>query len=158
MWISVHVKVAWCPSTSNEKKILIYVVHKSNFFNVFQIVRRWNSSPWCHWKCCPRTRQLVTPFWGFCAPALVDSSPALTLMFNPILTVSFFGSKNRSASHEYPKVCLLDRIIPPFKATMDDSLATKNTLNGSSAFFLCFFHFPLLSLSLPSVFVPMGFR
>lgn len=100
----------------------------------------------------------LTPLCFF----LVDSrpSPALlwfTLMFNPILTVSSFSPRSRSASHEYPKVCLLDRIIPLFKATGDNSSATKNTLNGSSALSLCFFRFPLLSLSLPSVFVPLGF-
>ena len=88
------------------------------------------------------------------------TSPVLltfTLMFNPILTVSSFSPPSRSASHEYPKVCLLDRIIPLFKATGDNSSATENTLNGSSALSLCFFRFPLLSLSLPSVFVPLGF-
>lgn len=100
-----------------------------------------------------------TPFWDLCVFALVDSCPSptllrFTLMFNPILTVSFFSPRNRSASHEYPKVCLLDRIIPLFKATGDDSSATKNTLNGSSALLLCFFAFlyslshSLLSLSL----------
>ncbi len=103
-----------------------------------------------------------TPLWDLCVSALVDScsSPALlrfTLMFNPILTVSSFSPRSRSASHEYPKVCLLDRIIPLFKATGDDSSATKNTLNGSSALSHCFSGFPLLSLSLPSVFVPLGF-
>lgn len=103
-----------------------------------------------------------TPLCDLCVSALVDScpSPALlgfTLMFNPILTVSSFSPRSRSASHEYPKVCLLDRIIPLFKATGDDSSATENTLNGSSALSLCFSLFPLLSLSLPSVFVPLGF-
>lgn len=67
-----------------------------------------------------------TPLGDLCVSALVDScpSPALltfTLMFNPILTVSSFSPRSRSTSHEYPKVCLLDRIIPLFKATGDDS-------------------------------------
>lgn len=101
-----------------------------------------------------------TPLWDLCVSALVDSRPSpallrLTLMFNPILTVSSFSPPSRSASHEYPKVCLLDRIIPLFKATGDDSSATKNTLNGSSALSLCFSRFPLLSL--PPAFVPLCF-
>lgn len=71
-----------------------------------------------------------TPLGDLCVSALADSclSPALltfTLMFNPILTVSSFSQWSRSASHEYPKVRLLDRIIPLFKATGDDSSATK---------------------------------
>lgn len=97
-----------------------------------------------------------TPLWDLCVSALVDSCPGpallrFTLMFNPILTVSSFSPRSRSASHEYPKVCLLDRIIPLFKATGDNSSATKNTLNGSSSLSLCFSRFPLLSNSLLSL-------
>lgn len=77
-----------------------------------------------------------TPLGDLCGSPLVDScsSPALlrlTLMFNPILAVSSFSPQSCSAGHEYPKVCLLDRIIPLFKATGNDSSAAKNTLNES---------------------------
>lgn len=112
----------------------------------------------------PLTRR--TPLWDLCVFALVDSCPSPTLlrfslMFNPILTVSFFSPRNRSASHEYPKVCLLDRIIPLFKATGDDSSATKKHTQWifcSLALFLSGLHSLSLphSLLLPPVFVPLG--
>lgn len=98
-----------------------------------------------------------TALWYLCVSALVDlcPSPVLlrsTLMFNPILTVSSFSPRSRSASHEYPKVCLLDRIILLFKASGDNSSTTKTHSMDlllsrfvSSAFFYS-----------PSLFVPLG--
>lgn len=95
---------------------------------------------------------LGAPLCDLCVSALVDSCPGpaplrSTLMSNPILTVSSFSPRSRSASHEYPKVCLLDRIIPP--APLSKPLGTilqpqKNTLNGSSSLPLCFSASPLL--------------
>lgn len=63
----------------------------------------------------------MAPLWDLCGSAVDDSCPnpallTVTLMFNPILTVSSFSSPSRSVGHEYPKVCLLDRIIPPFQS------------------------------------------
>lgn len=101
---------------------------------------------------------LGAPLCDLCVSALVNScpGPALlrsTLMSNPILTVSSFSPRSRSASHEYPKVCLLDRIIPsPFQSHWGTILQPqKNTLNGSSSLSLCFFGFPLLPHSLLSL-------
>lgn len=75
---------------------------------------------------------LSAPLCDLCVSALVDScpGPALlrsTLMSNPILAVSSFSPRSRSASHEYPKVCLLDRIILPFKATGGQFFSHKKT-------------------------------
>lgn len=105
---------------------------------------------------------LHAPLCDLCVSALVDScpGPALlrsTLMSNPILTVSSFSPRSRSASHEYPKVCLLDRIILPFKATGDNSSATKKHTQWiffAPALFLWLSFAP----SLPSVFVHLGFH
>lgn len=105
---------------------------------------------------------LGAPLCDLCVSALVDScpGPALlrsTLMSNPILTVSSFSPRSRSASHEYPKVCLLDRIIPPFKAAGDNSSATKKHTQWiffAPALFLWLSFAP----SLPSVFVHLGFH
>lgn len=94
---------------------------------------------------CRPPAQSVEPLRLIHVPALCSSDSPL--MFNPILTVSSFTLQSCLASHEYPKVRLLDRIIPPFKANEGDSSATKNALNGSFALLLCFSHFPLLSLS-----------
>lgn len=105
---------------------------------------------------------LTAPLCDLCVSALVDPcpGPALlrsTLMSNPILTVSSFSPRSRSASHEYPKVRLLDRITPPptptppFQSYWGQFLGhKKNTLNGSSSLPLCFFGFPLLPHSLLS--------
>lgn len=75
---------------------------------------------------------LGAPLCDLCVSALVDScpGPALlrsTLMSNPILTVSSFSPRSRSASHEYPKVCLLDRIIPPFQSRWGQFFSHKKT-------------------------------
>lgn len=56
------------------------------------------------------------------------SCPAIlrfTLIFNLILTVSSFSLQICWASHEYPKVCLFDRIIPLSKPTGDNYSVTK---------------------------------
>lgn len=104
----------------------------------------------------------ITPLWDLCVSAMANSypSPALlrfTLMFNPILAMSSFSPRSCSASHEYPKVCLLDRIIPPFKATEDNSSATKKHTQWIFCSLALFLSFSSLILSLPSVFVPLGF-
>lgn len=93
--------------------------------------------------------------------AVADSRPspvlfASTLMFNPILTVSSFSPPSRSAGHEYPKVHLLDRIIPSFKATGDDSLVTKKHPQWIFCSLALFLSFSFFCLFLPSVFVPLG--
>lgn len=103
-----------------------------------------------------------TPLWDLCVSAAVDSCPGpallgFTLMFNPILTVSSFSPRSRSASHEYPKVCLLDRIIPLFKATGDNNSTTKKHTQWIF-FSLALFLSLSFALSLPSVFVPLGFH